>query len=356
MADSPCQQVRRRSSVANSLRKAVLEVVGPLASSRNDDNPARPLVRRVASACGLRVQRRSQPRRGAGRNAAGAWPPRFAPRSGGGQLRRGPIRCGGCRTASRSLPLQRCGPSARASSKTLRLPFAAVAVAVRTGHAVVLDHGSLVAALLSSGALPGAWPPVMHDGETLVDGGLVVNVPLVQAVSLGAASLVVLDAGWIPLRASMLTGMIPTLRKHPPVHGVPHATATRRVPCPPPIEGSGVNEALHQLHEADQSIWYDNIRRALLDSGRLQEYVAEFSVTGVTSNPTIFEQAIAGGSDYDKGLREATRARRASTTRLVLPNKGSRVCCTSTTPTPLRRSNSSASPFKSPNLPDRSAL
>ena len=66
-----------------------------------------------------------------------------------------------------------------------------------------------------------------------------------------------------------------------------------------------MNERLQQLHGLGQSIWYDNIRRALLDSGRLREYVDELSVTGVTSNPTIFEQAVSGSSDYDTGLREA---------------------------------------------------
>ena len=66
---------------------------------------------------------------------------------------------------------------------------------MRTGHAVILEQGDLVSALLSSGALPGAWPPVSHNDDTLVEGGLVANVPLVQAVALGAASLVVLDAG-----------------------------------------------------------------------------------------------------------------------------------------------------------------
>ncbi|MEX0659567.1 MAG: transaldolase family protein [Egibacteraceae bacterium] len=58
---------------------------------------------------------------------------------------------------------------------------------------------------------------------------------------------------------------------------------------------------LQQLHDLGQSIWYDNIRRALLDSGRLGEYVRDYAVTGVTSNPTIFERAISGSSDYDAG-------------------------------------------------------
>lgn len=66
-----------------------------------------------------------------------------------------------------------------------------------------------------------------------------------------------------------------------------------------------MNAPLQQLHDLGQSIWYDNIRRALLDSGRLAEYVEEYAVTGVTSNPTIFERAISGSSDYDAALRDA---------------------------------------------------
>ncbi len=61
---------------------------------------------------------------------------------------------------------------------------------------------------------------------------------------------------------------------------------------------------LHRLQELGQSVWYDNIRRALLTSGRLAEYVDRYAVTGVTSNPSIFEKAIAGSSDYDEQLRE----------------------------------------------------
>lgn len=59
---------------------------------------------------------------------------------------------------------------------------------------------------------------------------------------------------------------------------------------------------LHRLQELGQSVWYDNIRRALLDSGRLREYLDEYAVTGVTSNPSIFERAIAGSTDYDDQL------------------------------------------------------
>lgn len=63
--------------------------------------------------------------------------------------------------------------------------------------------------------------------------------------------------------------------------------------------------SLHDLAATGQSVWYDNIRRALLDSGELASYLDRYAVTGVTSNPTIFEQAIAGGGDYDEAIAAA---------------------------------------------------
>ena len=59
---------------------------------------------------------------------------------------------------------------------------------------------------------------------------------------------------------------------------------------------------LKELHEAGQSIWLDNIRRTLLSSGTLARYISRLWVTGLTSNPTIFEHAIAGSSDYDDAI------------------------------------------------------
>jgi transaldolase/glucose-6-phosphate isomerase len=64
---------------------------------------------------------------------------------------------------------------------------------------------------------------------------------------------------------------------------------------------------LHKWAELGQSIWYDNIRRALLDSGELAALV-EAGVTGVTSNPTIFEKAIAGSTDYDEAMHQLVDA------------------------------------------------
>jgi transaldolase len=58
-------------------------------------------------------------------------------------------------------------------------------------------------------------------------------------------------------------------------------------------------KATQELHNLGQSLWLDNITRDLLDSGTLKRYIDEFSVTGLTSNPTIFEHAISGSASYD---------------------------------------------------------
>jgi transaldolase len=57
------------------------------------------------------------------------------------------------------------------------------------------------------------------------------------------------------------------------------------------------------LRDLGQSLWLDNITREILDNGTLRRYVEEFCVTGLTSNPTIFEQAIGGTGAYDAGIR-----------------------------------------------------
>ena len=61
--------------------------------------------------------------------------------------------------------------------------------------------------------------------------------------------------------------------------------------------------ATHELNRAGQSLWLDNITRELLTSGTLKRYIEELSVTGLTSNPTIFDQAMKHGSAYDEGIR-----------------------------------------------------
>jgi len=62
------------------------------------------------------------------------------------------------------------------------------------------------------------------------------------------------------------------------------------------------------LRDIGQSLWLDNITRELLDNGGLRKYIDEFSITGLTSNPTIFDEAIGGGNAYDDGIRAKTKA------------------------------------------------
>src|SRR6516162_926138 len=63
-------------------------------------------------------------------------------------------------------------------------------------------------------------------------------------------------------------------------------------------------KATQLLHDLGQSLWLDNITRDLLDNGTLQRYIDELSVTGLTSNPTIFNQAIKHSTAYDETIRQ----------------------------------------------------
>ena len=66
--------------------------------------------------------------------------------------------------------------------------------------------------------------------------------------------------------------------------------------------------ATQALHQLGQSLWLDNITRTLLRSGTLARYVREMSVTGLTSNPTIFEHAIGSGDSYDASIRALAKS------------------------------------------------
>ena len=70
-------------------------------------------------------------------------------------------------------------------------------------------------------------------------------------------------------------------------------------------------KATQLLHDEGQSLWLDNITRGLLDSGTLRRYIDELSVTGLTSNPTIFDHAIKNSSDYDGAIADGIRKRKS---------------------------------------------
>src|SRR5579863_4843628 len=66
------------------------------------------------------------------------------------------------------------------------------------------------------------------------------------------------------------------------------------------------------LHNVGQSLWLDNITRDLLDSGALRGYIDELSVTGLTSNPTIFDHAIKNSHAYDQAIVEGLKSGKSS--------------------------------------------
>ena len=67
-------------------------------------------------------------------------------------------------------------------------------------------------------------------------------------------------------------------------------------------------KATQNLHDAGQSLWLDNITRDLLTSGTLKRYIDTLSVTGLTSNPTIFDEAVSKSAAYDEDIRTLTKS------------------------------------------------
>ena len=65
--------------------------------------------------------------------------------------------------------------------------------------------------------------------------------------------------------------------------------------------------ATQSLHQLGQSLWLDNITRTLLDDGTLARYIRDFAITGLTSNPTIFEHAIGNSDSYDEAIGRKAR-------------------------------------------------
>jgi transaldolase len=66
-------------------------------------------------------------------------------------------------------------------------------------------------------------------------------------------------------------------------------------------------QSTRQLHELGQRLWLDNISRVMLDDGTLARYIRDYSITGLTSNPTIFDQAIKNGDRYDDAIAAKAR-------------------------------------------------
>jgi transaldolase len=68
-----------------------------------------------------------------------------------------------------------------------------------------------------------------------------------------------------------------------------------------------MNHVTRKLHDLGQSLWLDNISREMLTDDTLARHIADLSLTGLTSNPTIFEHAIGSGSSYDESIADLAR-------------------------------------------------
>src|SRR5262249_9417477 len=77
------------------------------------------------------------------------------------------------------------------------------------------------------------------------------------------------------------------------------------ISSPPQQSRSGMKtmKATQELRDLGQSLWLDNITRNLLKAGILERYINEYSVTGLTSNPTIFDHAVRNGKQYDGAIK-----------------------------------------------------
>src|SRR5271155_5729368 len=81
-----------------------------------------------------------------------------------------------------------------------------------------------------------------------------------------------------------------------------------------------------RLIEYGQSVWYDFIKRDLLESGELKRLIDEDGPRGMTSNPTIFEKAIAGSTLYDKELQKAAGKDAAAAAEMVMVADVQKAC------------------------------
>ncbi len=93
----------------------------------------------------------------------------------------------------------------------LQIPYAAVALDVETATPSLLTSGRLSSAILASSAIPGVFPAVERNGRRLYDGGLVTNVPVLEALDMGAKSLVVLDCAFPDQEIASPTDMAGTI-------------------------------------------------------------------------------------------------------------------------------------------------
>ncbi|MGA7987560.1 MAG: patatin-like phospholipase family protein [Candidatus Dormiibacterota bacterium] len=154
--------------------------------------------------------------------------------------------------------------------EALRVPLNVVTTDVATGDAVTLTQGPILPALLASSAIPGVFPAVRIEGRLLYDGGLVANVPVLQAAAGGARSIVILDClfpGHAPIRPASLADamffaatVVARQQTAAAIASLPADIAVLSLPGPDPIAVSPLNFS-HTLQFIDRA--YDAARAFL---------------------------------------------------------------------------------------------
>src|SRR5258707_458359 len=91
------------------------------------------------------------------------------------------------------------------------------------------------------------------------------------------------------------------------------------------VSGGSPMNATRRLHDLGQSIWLDNITRDMLNGGVLKGYIDKLSVTGLTSNPTIFDQAIRKSATYDAEIASHASSQSEEDVFFGLPEEDRRV-------------------------------
>ncbi len=166
------------------------------------------------------------------------------------------------------------------------------------------------------GCHPGtAWQGAGVDFARAVFVLLVAGIVGSRRRSIVPASAIYRQGGAATVRGRRLN-----MRRRPPMRafarlrsrGEPIEVAARRPTLQPDSTTVTTAAPTARLAALGQSIWLDNITRTLLDSGTLARYIAELSVTGLTSNPTIFEKAIGSGDAYDAQVAELAAAGRSA--------------------------------------------
>jgi transaldolase len=168
------------------------------------------------------------------------------------------------------------------------------------------DFGTQVAAARSHSYYLDVTHPTAHKGVVIERLSRYLKIPLEQIATVGDQSNDLLMFRRSGLSIAMGNATEEVQRQADCVTSScgdeGFANAVERFILPRAEPSPGALKPTGQLHRLGQSLWLDNITRDLLTSGTLQRYIDELSVTGLTSNPTIFEQAIKGSPAYDEAI------------------------------------------------------